>query len=712
MARQLAPLAFSLILVASVALTLGSAGASRDKQKRARASAAVSKAIPRLEPEARRRWPGSFAGLWMERGGPTSKTRKFGLHPMSLSLRAGERRTVPLAFEDDNAVKKLQRLLKRRAYHRGSRAKIAVRATDAAGNSTTRHLEVKLDRKRARRSVSAARAEAAAAIQLGQVSPDDPPDCGGTPNNVQAETGPSPSYEAPVDGTITRWSHTGDPDGAGSGRLQVWRRAEGTNYTLVGRSSLKTFTPGANSYATSIPVKKGDLLGLQSDAEAGCMFGAEVGDLVRNDGPDASEAPLGATRDMFGEEPELRVNVSATLEPEETPEVEPDERLALDVDAAQRQGVRDLQFTVSCPEEACEVEIGGEAVARRQKPGRRVFVAFTEKAKQRVRRLRRGFPKPGMVRPVRFEHSVRELEGLQAEMIADRESFRKTGPPFPGVSDELYDLDIDVTRNAPVVILEHPTDAAAAAIRARYGPDVIVEAGVPAEPHACNSRDDCPDLRSGLRTLTNGRGACSTAFTSYLGRSAKNLGVLSAAHCGGPNSTYPNSDLGSARLHGTKPAQYGTVYKEKLFGEVDAEWHYVSREPFKSLKPAPRIYLKDAYKSIPVKGVGKWAQLVVGPLAICKSGITTGYTCGVVKSKSFSPSYVPWSHDFVKSTYCSQKGDSGAGVYVARAYTAIGVHSGGAKDTPCNDPKHYSIFGHIQFVQSQLGVHVAVAATP
>lgn len=111
--------------------------------------------------------------------------------------------------------------------------------------------------------------------------------------------------------------------------------------------------------------------------------------------------------------------------------------------------------------------------------------------------------------------------------------------------------------------------------------------------------------------------------------------------------------------------------------------------------------------------VGKWVELVPGyPLAICKSGVKTGYTCGVVQSENFSPSYVPWSGNFVKTSFCSQPGDSGAGVYIARAYEAIGLVSGGAKDTPCSDSQHYSLFGHIQFVQSQLAVHVPVAATP
>jgi hypothetical protein len=716
--RYAAFLALATLLLVSIGLTFEPAGAARDKQK-ARGNGAVGKAIPRLEPEARRKWSDSFAGLWIgEGGGSTKKQRAFGLRPASLSLRAGERRTVPLAFDDDEAVAKLRRLLKRKAYRRGSTARIAVRATDAAGNSTARELEVKLDRSSAAGSSRTSQALSRAAIQLGELAPGDPEDCGAARNNVQAATGPGPSYEVPADGVITRWRHNGNPPDGGSGRLQVWRRSGGTSYTLVGRSALETLGPGANSFATSIPVREGDLLGLRGDAVAGCTFGAAAGDVVRFDGFGATDPAPGATRNMSSDDPELRVNVAATLEPDDT--------LALDVDAAERQRVDELQLSLSCPEEACEAQISGAAVARRQMAGKRVFVAFTDNAKKRVGALRRGFPKPGMLRPVSVDHSLRELEGLQQRMIADRESFRETGPPFPGVPHELYDLDIDVTRNAPVVILEHPTDAAAAAFRDRYGPFVIVEHGTPAEPdvlYPCSSREVCYKLRSGLRAETKTGSGCSTAFMAFLGRSTKTRGILSAAHCGGPNPDNPNSDLGAPRFHGgVNPLQYGTVQREEYFGRVDAEWHYVSREPFTSLKPAPWIYRNDSHRDDHVERVGKPDQLVIGS-AVCKSGVTTDYSCGEVTSKSYSPNYITWSSDFVRAEYCSQPGDSGAGVYVPipslkpppgkpGRYTAVGIHSGAAKDTPCSSPSHFALFGHLKYAEDELGVKVPLAASP
>ena len=701
------------LLGISIALALEPAGAA----KRKAAPASAARAIAGLEPEARRRWPDSFAGLWMERGAARGggKTRTFSIRPALVELDPGQRRTVSFALEDPDAASKLLRLLRRKPFRRGSAASIEVRATDAAGNSTTRELEVGLDRKRGGDSVGG-RAAARATVPLGGVAPIDIPECGAARNQVQASTAGGPSYEMPADGTIARWSHTGAPDDAGSGRLQVWRRAGGTSFRLVGRSELRTFSPGANSFPTSIPVRAGDVLGLRSDAEAGCTFGAAVGDVVRYDGPGASDPLPGSTRSMSFDDPELRVNVAATLVP--------DERVALDVEAAARQRPDELSLTLSCPEEACEAEITGAAVARKASAKPRVLIAFAGGAKQRVQRLQRGFPRPALLQAVAVERSLRELEEVQARMVAEREGFRSTGPPFPGVTSELYDLDIDVRRNAPVVVLEHPTDAAAAAFRDRYGPTVIVRHGPVAEPNVlypCGSREVCYKLRSGLRAETETGSGCSTAFMAFLGRSTKNPGVLSAAHCGGPNPDNPNSDLGAGRYHGgSKPLQYGTVQREEFFGRVDAEWHYVSRDPFKSLKPAPWIYRNDSHRDDLVRRVGKPSELVIGS-TVCKSGVTTDYSCGEVTSKSYSPSYVTWSSEFVRAKYCSQKGDSGAGVYTPipslklppgepGRYAALGIHSGSAKDTPCSSSSHYSLFGHIKYAEDELGVKVPLAA--
>lgn len=339
----------------------------------------------------------------------------------------------------------------------------------------------------------------------------------------------------------------------------------------------------------------------------------------------------------------------------------------------------------------------------------KIFVAFTARGKQRVARLGRGFAKPQKLHAVKVDDSLASLRALQAQMIAER----GTNPVM--VTDSLgrpvplaYDLNIDIKRNFVVVITEQAaTPELLALFRARYGEDVLVEQGPLAAPHVCNSRTDCPPfLRSGLRV--EGSTGCSTAFgVLYPSAGERVDGILSAAHCGDPDA-----NLGGDQFH--NGVFYGEVVAEQQSGKVDAELHSVGNGFFSFF---PLIYRSNSDQAAHVGKVGTYAGLLVGQ-KVCKAGITTGESCGPVLSKSFSPTYVTNGMDFIKADYCSDKGDSGAGVYFPyekpsatgakklKRYEAQGVHSGGAKDTPCSSEEHFAVFGHIEFVQSALSVTV------
>jgi hypothetical protein len=160
-------------------------------------------------------------------------------------------------------------------------------------------------------------AQAGTPIQLGQLSQGDPGTCGIVTNLVQAAVAGPPSYTVPSDGVITSWSHRGNDIAPGTGRLQLWRPAGGTNYTLVGRSEIEAFVAGVvDTFATDIPVSTGDVLGFRSDtAGTGCSGAGGVGDVVRFDGANTSDPPPGVMRDMSSPSDGIRLNVSATFEP-------------------------------------------------------------------------------------------------------------------------------------------------------------------------------------------------------------------------------------------------------------------------------------------------------------------------------------------------------------------------------------------------------------
>jgi hypothetical protein len=76
-------------------------------------------------------------------------TRTFAIRPKLISLAPGERETHRVRFKQRNdkpAVRTLRKLLQRKAYRKGTKAKLEVNATDTAGNATVAQASVKLKR--------------------------------------------------------------------------------------------------------------------------------------------------------------------------------------------------------------------------------------------------------------------------------------------------------------------------------------------------------------------------------------------------------------------------------------------------------------------------------------------------------------------------------------------------------------------------------------
>lgn len=323
--------------------------------------------------------------------------------------------------------------------------------------------------------------------------------------------------------------------------------------------------------------------------------------------------------------------------------------------------------------------------------GDSIFIGFTTGAQAKVERLAQGFPRPDLLRPVTFDRSLQQLDAKQQQMSDDRELANSGSLNLAGVPGGAYDLDIDVQRNANVVILEDANPIATAAFKARYGEDVIVQEAPLMEPAAC-TRSDCRyELRSGLRTDPPG---CSTAFTVRKPDGTRQL--LSAAHCGNPFGDCRGDDVGANRRHGGE--LYGEVRDERCFGRSDVEKHGI-RDPFVG---RPWIFVDADRRAREVSSTGSWEGLAVGA-TLCKSGVASGMSCGDVISKFFMPSYVPEGNRFIQATFCVEGGDSGSGVYFGDR--AHGVVSG-RRTLPCGDPDFSSISGHIEYVEESLDVTV------
>src|SRR4051812_4308727 len=163
----------------------------------------------------------------------------------------------------------------------------------------------------------------ASALTLGSVAP---PNMGGCTNcevmQLQVAAG-EPKYRVPAGPTgfwtITSWSTQGGGVATGQARLRVYRKvAAPGQYVLLRQSALGTVPAHSHpSFATSLNVQKGDLLGLGTIKNVVSAYNSGVaGDNVETihcfpTGPGQLVGP--GTSCPFGALPYRLANVSATL---------------------------------------------------------------------------------------------------------------------------------------------------------------------------------------------------------------------------------------------------------------------------------------------------------------------------------------------------------------------------------------------------------------
>lgn len=311
--------------------------------------------------------------------------------------------------------------------------------------------------------------------------------------------------------------------------------------------------------------------------------------------------------------------------------------------------------------------------------GGALVLAYTRDPAGAVAALRTEVTGNAPLRPAHVDRSMADLLAVQQRLIADRELARAGKLSLRGIDGASYEFEVDVVRNAVVVRVPtlHP---AAESLRARYGADITVEAGPLSLPATCTQSDCRYTLRSGLSITRSGAG-CTSAF----GASAGAL-IYTAAHCG--------TSLTTDWYHGG--STYGRVQSYAQYGTVDAATHSVGG----SFYAGNMAFYSSSDPAWTVRSTGTYATMTVGTW-ICKTGVTTGYTCGSVTGTNHSPTYVPASSNFIKSSMCVQPGDSGGGVYES-GLKADGIVSG-YSGTACSVSGYYSIFGHIEFAQATLG---------
>ena len=122
-------------------------------------------------------------------------------------------------------------------------------------------------------------AGSASALTLGQVAPPNLGNCSSC-DGFQLKVGAgAPKYRVPAGSTglwtINSWSAQGGGSANGRARLRVYRRTPtGGQFKLVKQSDLKTVPKdGSPSFATSLNVKQGDMLGLGTVSSLPLAYG-------------------------------------------------------------------------------------------------------------------------------------------------------------------------------------------------------------------------------------------------------------------------------------------------------------------------------------------------------------------------------------------------------------------------------------------------------
>jgi hypothetical protein len=160
----------------------------------------------------------------------------------------------------------------------------------------------------------------AATSTLGQLGNNSP--CGGFGySEVETGVGGAPGYVAPSDGMLTSWSILGNADTNDVFKMRVFRPTStpGQFEVVADSTEQGPLTPSVinGPFPTNIPVKAGDLLGLNVVAGTNppCDFSAPSSDDVMQEfNPDA--ASVGQTETSTSTFIGFRANVSATFTPQ------------------------------------------------------------------------------------------------------------------------------------------------------------------------------------------------------------------------------------------------------------------------------------------------------------------------------------------------------------------------------------------------------------
>lgn len=215
---------------------------------------------------------------------------------------------------------------------------------------------------------------------------------------------------------------------------------------------------------------------------------------------------------------------------------------------------------------------------------------------------------------------------------------------------------VDVPTNTVIVTVTEgasdPSTAAMTKLATSFGNSVRIE-----HRPADQAPRPAEWLLGGFEFRLPSGGTCSIGFAA-LDASNRNV-ELTAGHCVRPGQWFSRNGywIGSTRTTNFPTDDFGTFWNS-----YPDYW-----------RPSPSVF---KYNGTAVRVVGQWNAPPQGA-TVCKSGRTTGYTCGTITGLNQTVRYNDGSviYGLVRHNACVEPGDSGGANISAGAY-ALGVTSG------------------------------------
>jgi streptogrisin C len=263
--------------------------------------------------------------------------------------------------------------------------------------------------------------------------------------------------------------------------------------------------------------------------------------------------------------------------------------------------------------------------------------------------------------PRLVNHSLKELDAIQDELdgggVPGREQSKPTSSPFTS-------WFIDPASNTVHVTVTREQAGAAKELEAKYGDAVSIEVSENLPEETFNWMDGGDGI--------NGN-SCSAGFNLRNPSTGQGY-LLTAGHCVSAGSTLRGQ---GAVAFGTVNESWFPIFDDSLTRKTNSYW---VQGPWVDTNPS----------NGGIVSTHGWTDLPVG-FPICKSGITTKWTCGIITAKNQTVTYVGGLKVFglTRHSACVEPGDSGgANVSILGGYHAEGVTSGASMITDATGKKH------------------------